>query len=154
MPAAFGSGLGIPGKRSSQCFPGGVSVNQLNLMFEPGLGERYESLRECVAAQVYAAGHGRVAGQLDLSPSKLTEKLAGMDSGGATRGMTLDELETYIQKRGDVTPILYLAAKYCRDPKVVQAEALGALAALAERLPGLLSAAGLQPATASARRAR
>lgn len=127
-------------------------MNQLSLVFEPGLGERYETLRECVAAQIYATGHGRVAGRLDLSPSKLTEKLAGIDSAGNTRGMTLDELELYISKQGDVTPILYLAAKFCRDPKVVQAEAMASLAALAERLPGLLAAAGVQPAMARGRR--
>lgn len=152
MPDIFRSGLGNSWERMFPAFPEVHPVNQLNLVFEPGLGERYESLRECVAAQVYASGHGRVAGRLDLSPSKLTEKLAGMDSAGNTRGMTLDELEAYIAKQGDVTPVLYLAAKYCRDPKVIQAEAMASLAALAERLPGLLSAAGLQASQARPRR--
>lgn len=125
-------------------------MNQLSLMFEPGLGERYASLRECLAKEIYSKGHGRIAGRLDLAPSKLTEKLAGMDSAGNVRGMTLDELENYIQVEGDVTPILYLAAKYCRDPKVVQAEAMAKLASVAEYLPALMQAAGIVPPTVPA----
>lgn len=120
-------------------------MNQLSLMFEAGLGERYASLRECLTTQIYSRGLVKVAGKMDLSPSKLTEKLAGIDSGGATRGMTLDELEDYITQHNDVTPVLYLAAKFCRDPNVVQAEAMASLTALAERLPALLAAAGLSP---------
>lgn len=122
-------------------------------MFEPGLGERYASLRECLTTQVYSRGLVKVAGGLDLSPSKLTEKLAGIDSGGAKRGLTVDELEAYIEKYGDVTPILYLAAKFCRDPKIVQAEAMASLAALADRLPALMAAAGLSAPQARSRRA-
>jgi hypothetical protein len=83
---------------------------------------------------------------MDLSPSKLTEKLAGSDSGGKPRGMTVDELETYIQRTGDISPVHYLADKYLRDPAVAQQEALAKLASLAEVLPALMAAAGLQPA--------
>lgn len=118
-------------------------MNQLSLAFEPGLGERFAKLRECLATQIYQRGLVRVAGRLDMAPSKLTEKLAGMDAGGKPRGVTLDELEEYIEREKDVTPILYLAAKYCRDPNVVQAEAMASLASIAERLPGLMAAAGL-----------
>ncbi len=128
-------------------------MNQLSLMFEPGLGERYASLRDCVTTQVYQKGLVKVAGQLDLSPSKLTEKLAGIDSGGNLRGMTLDELERYLAAYGDVTPVLYLAAKYCRDPRAIQAEATAALTALLERIPGLAAAAGLSTLPARARKA-
>lgn len=121
-------------------------MQQLTLHLEPGLARRNRSLRDHMATRVYARGLVDVAGKMDLSPSKLTEKLAGADSGGKPRGMTLDELEAYIERTGDVSPVHYLADKYLRDPAVAQQEALAKLAALAEVIPGLMAAAGLQSA--------
>lgn len=122
-------------------------MDQLNISFEPGLPERHGSLRECMAVQVYQKGLTSVAGKLDLSPSKLTEKLAGTDSSGRNRGMTIDELEEYIDRYNDPTPIHYLVAKYLRDPVVQQQQALASLAKLAEQLPALMAAAGLAQKT-------
>lgn len=122
---------------------------QMTLSFEPGLAARHLSLRDCMVQQVYARSHGRVAALLDMAPSKLTEKLAGVDSSGKPRGMTLDEFERYLEKSGDPTPIYYLLDKFLRDPGVVQQEALDRLAMLADQLPALLAAAGLQPAKRS-----
>lgn len=119
---------------------------QLTLSLESGLAERHLTLRDCMVQQVYQRGHGRVANLLDMAPSKVTEKLAGVDSAGKTRGFTLDELERYIEKTGDTTPVLYLAAKYLTDPETARAEALANLARLADTLPALLSAAGLSTA--------
>ncbi len=120
-------------------------TSQMTLSFEPGLAERHLSLRDCMVQQVYQRGHGRVAASLDMAPSKLTEKLAGVDSSGKPRGMSLDEFERYIEKSGDLTPIYYLLDKFARDPGVAQQEALARLATLAETLPALLAAAGIQP---------
>ncbi len=80
-------------------------TSQMTLSFEPGLAECHLSLRDCMVQQVYQRGHGRVAASLDMAPSKLTEKLAGVDSSGKPRGMSLDEFERYIEKSGDLTPI-------------------------------------------------
>ena len=121
-------------------------MQQMTLHLEPGLAQRSRSLREHMATRVYARGLVDVAGRMDLSPSKLTEKLAGSDSGGKPRGMTIDELETYIQRTGDISPVHYLADKYLRDPAVAQQEALAKLASLAEVLPALMAAAGLPTA--------
>lgn len=118
-------------------------MQQMTLTLEPGLAQRNRSLRDHLATHVYQQGLVTVAGKLDMSPSKLTEKLAGADSGGKPRGMTVDELETYMQRTGDVSPVLYLADKYLRDPAVAQQEALAKLASLAESLPALMAAAGL-----------
>lgn len=117
---------------------------QLSLVFEQGLSQRHMSLRECMATGVYQRGLGRVAGQIDMAPSKLSEKLAGGTD--RKRDIGLDEFEAYIAKSGDVTPIHYLADKYLRDPDVSQKEALMKLAGLAETLPALLAAAGLSGA--------
>ena len=126
-------------------------MQQLTLTLEPGLAQRNRCLRDHLATRVYARGLVDVAGKIDLSPSKLTEKLAGADSGGKPRGMTLDELETYIQRTGDISPVHYLADKYLRDPAVAQQEALAKLASLAEALPGLMAAAGLTTAKGKGR---
>lgn len=127
-------------------------MQQLSLTFEPGLAQRSRCLRDHMATRIYSRGLVDVAGKLDMAPSKMTEKLAGSDSGGKSRGMTLDELETYIQRTGDISPVHYLADKYLRDPAVTQQEALAKLASLAEVIPGLMAAAGLQ--VAPARRGR
>lgn len=125
---------------------------QLTLSLEPGLAQRHLTLRDCVLQQVYARGHGRVANLIDVAPSKLTEKLAGSDSGGKPRGMTLDELERYLERTGDPTPVLYLVDKFLRDPQAQQAEAMAALVNLAQTLPAMLAAAGLAPKQGRARR--
>lgn len=117
--------------------------SQLTIAYEPGLAERHLSLRDCMVAQVYQRGHGTVAAKLDIAPSKLTEKLAGVDSGGKPRGMTLDEFERYLDRTGDLTPVYYLLDRFARDPDVAQQEALARLAQLADALPALLAAAGL-----------
>lgn len=117
--------------------------SQLTIAYEPGLAERHLSLRDCMVSQVYQRGHGAIAAKLDIAPSKLTEKLAGVDSSGKPRGMTIDEFERYLDKTGDLTPIYYLLDRFARDPDVAQQEALARLAALADALPALLAAAGL-----------
>lgn len=114
---------------------------QMALVFEQGIAERHISLRDCVAAGVYHRGLGRVAGQIDMAPSKLSEKLAGGTD--RKRDIGLDEFEDYLRKTGDISPIHYLADKYLRDPNVAQQEALSHLAELAATLPALLAAAGL-----------
>lgn len=87
------------------------SPRQLSLSFEPGLAQRHGSLRQCMAAGVYSRGLVRVAGQVDMAPSKLSEKLAG-GAGDRKRDIGLDELERYLDTSGDQTPILYLVDKY------------------------------------------
>lgn len=128
-------------------------MQQMSLSFEPGLSARSRSLREHLATQVYQRGLTAVAGKIDLSPSKLTEKLAGADSGGKPRGLTVDELEAYIAATGDTSPVLYLIDKFLRDPTVQQQEALARFATALPALVALAEAAGLSMPT-SPRRAR
>ena len=122
------------------------NTSQMTLSFEPGLAQTHLSLRDLVTAKVYERGHGRVAALLDMAPSKLTEKMAGLDSSGKPRGMTLDEFERYLEKTGDLSPIYFLLDKFVRDPRATQGEALAKLAAIADTLPALLAAAGLSKA--------
>lgn len=119
-------------------------MQQLSLVFEPGLAKRSRSLREHLATRIYAHGLTAVAGKIDCSPSHLTEKLAGSSSDGKPRCVSVDELERFIAETGDVSPVHYLIDKFLRDPSALQQEALAQLASLAETLPGLLAAAGLK----------
>lgn len=144
MPPIFS---GVQGVSWVHVFPRntlkGNPMQQMSLTFEPGLAQRSRCLRDHLTGRVHNTGLVNVAGRLDLSPTRLTEKLAGCDSGGKTRGLTVDELETYIQKTGDVSPVHYLVDKYLRDPTASQQEAMAKLAALADSLPALMAAAGL-----------
>lgn len=114
---------------------------QLTLTLEPGASV-HPSLKACVAAGIYQRGIVAIAGKIDASPSHLSEALSGNDR----RKFDVDDLEAYIAATGDTTPIQYLIAKFLRDPGVAQAEAMQRLIVLADSLPSLLAAAGLQKA--------
>lgn len=111
---------------------------QLTLSFDPGLAERHRSLKSCVRERVYA--HLKplkvVAADMDLSESELSRKLA--DNPNDTRNLTCDDLEAYLEKTGDHTPIFYLIEKFA-----VSSEAKHAFAAaeLAKALPQILALA-------------
>jgi len=118
--------------------------SQLSLSFEPGLSAKHQTLRECVATGVYQRGLGKVAGQIDMAPSKLCEKL----SGGADRkrDIGLEEFEAYLQQTGDKTPVYYLIDKYLSDPSVRRDQAVARVTELLEALPAALAAAGISNA--------
>lgn len=118
-------------------------MRHLSITYQDGLTQRARSLREHMVGQVYQQGLVDVAGKMDLSPSKLTEKLAGADSGGKPRALTIDELERYISN-GDVSPIHYLIEKYLTCPQAAHGEAIAQLAELARALPALLERAGVK----------
>lgn len=85
--------------------------NQLTLSFEPGLGDRYKCLRECVASGVYRNGLGNTAIDLDIAPGNLSVQI----SDDPSRHFSVDSLERYIEKTGDTTPIYYLIDKFLSD---------------------------------------
>lgn len=114
-------------------------MTQMTLALDPGVSI-HPSLKACVPAGIYSRGIVAVAGKIDASPSHLSEALSGNDR----RKFDVDDLEAYITATGDTTPIQYLVAKFLRDPGVIQQEALTRLVGLAEIIPGLIAAAGLQ----------
>jgi hypothetical protein len=125
-------------------------TQQLTLSLEADVGQRYRSLLEVVAAGVYQRGVNRVAGAIDTSPSHLSEKLSG--GGERHRKFSVEDLERYIAETGDLTPIHYLAARYCRDPDVRQREAIEQLRELVPHLAALIDTAGLRQAPKRGRR--
>ena len=121
-----------------------------------GVGVGWTRERKCVTCHTnlpYLMARPKLAGDDGWKEVRkfLENDVASWSSGGKPRGMTLDELETYIQRTGDVSPVHYLADKYLRDPAVAQQEALAKLASLAEALPGLMAAAGLTTAKGKGR---
>ena len=83
-------------------------ATQLTLDFTPGLLDRHMSLRDCIAAGVYQRGLGRVAIDLNQAPGNLSVQL----SEDSSRNFSVDNLEKYIEKTGDTTPVLYLVEKF------------------------------------------
>jgi hypothetical protein len=116
-------------------------ANQLTLDFEPGLVERYGSLRECIATGVYQRGLKRVAIDLDQAPSNLSVQL----SEDPSRHFSVDSLERYIDATGDKTPVLYLIEKYFADQNAKQDAAQAELMNMLAALPGLMKRAGVKP---------
>lgn len=127
-------------------------MQQLSLVFEPGLAARSRSLREHCGVRMYAYGLPQVAHLIDASTSHLTEKIAGSSTDGKRRCLTVDDLEAYISGSGDLSPIHYLIDKFMRDPQALQAEAMAALAKIADQLPALMAAAGCSTKPGRARR--
>jgi hypothetical protein len=116
-----------------------ISPAQLTLNFEPGLIDRYGSLRECVATGVYQRGLKRVAIDLDQAPSNLSVQL----SEDASRHFSVDSLERYIEKTGDKTPVLYLVERFLapelQNKGIKQVEAMKAqLQAMLQQLDGVV----------------
>lgn len=113
--------------------------SQLVLDFEPGLVERYGSLRECVATGVYQRGLKRVAIDLDQAPSNLSVQL----SEDPSRNFSVDALEQYIAKTGDLNPIYYLAEKFLSDRDAKQEAAQAELLRQFATLTTLMKKAGV-----------
>ena len=97
------------------------------------------SLRDCIASGVYQRGLGRVAIDLNKAPGNLSVEL----SDDPTRHFSVDSLEVYITKTGDVTPIHYLIGKFLQDRLNDKTAAISQMAPLLAQLAPLMRQAGL-----------
>lgn len=121
-------------------------MEQLTLHFDTVL-DAHRDTRECFAGCVYRNGLKKVAGEIDVQPSHLSEMLSG------SRNLDIGLIEAYVEKFKDPTPILFLASRYLRDSSARQAAALAQLVATIQPLMPLMQAAGLvQPHVTPARR--
>ncbi len=111
----------------------------MQLDFEPGLIDRYASLRDCVATGVYQRGLKRVAIDLDQAPSNLSVQL----SDDTSRHFSVDSLEKYLEKTGDMSPIYYLVEKFLSDKANKRAAAVEQIQQLGPHLIELLRQAGI-----------
>jgi hypothetical protein len=116
-----------------------IKGNQMQLDFEPGLVERYGSLKDCVATGVYQRGLKRIAIDLDQAPSNLSVQL----SEDGSRHFSIDSFEKYLEKTGDMSPIYYLIEKFLADKANGKAAALEQIQALGPQMIELLRKAGI-----------
>lgn len=116
------------------------TMNQLTLPLELNLASEYRSLLDCVGSCVYAKGLARMAPKLDMSPSHLSEALAGGERG---RKFGLVEFEELL-KAGELKPLHYLVAKYLSDTEARRLAAVDRLLKIMEETPGLMATAGIK----------
>lgn len=109
--------------------------NQLTLELEPGLTDRFGSLRECMNACIYQHGLKRVAMDLDKAPGNLSRMLAG-DSG---HHFSIELMERYIQTQGDLTPVYYLIARYLGDQAQAEAATMKRVESLMAEVAALMA---------------
>lgn len=114
-------------------------TRQLTLDFEPGLLERHRHLRDCIATGVYRRGLSVTAIDLNESPGNLTNQL----SDESQRKFGVDDLERFLEKSGDYTPIYYLVEKFLHKPAAEHDAALSAIMPLLSQLAPMLKKAGL-----------
>jgi hypothetical protein len=112
---------------------------QLTLDFEPGLPDRFRTLRDFIAhrIQVQAKPAKTIAGDMDMSPSTLSRKLSPGD--GDTQRFNIDDLEHYIHVTGDTAAIEYLAAKFLCSDQSRKIRALARVESLSAELSGLVA---------------
>lgn len=94
--------------------------HQMTLNFEPGLSDQHESLKEFMRDEALPElwrtqkiPKKYVAADMELRPSELTRKLS--DNPNDKRNFTTDDLEKYLERFNDLSPIFYLLDKYAKD---------------------------------------
>ena len=116
-----------------------LSSSQLTLNFDPGLPERFPSLREYIAfrSSVNQKPAKSIAMDMDLSPSMLSRKLHPNE--GDTQRFNVDDLEHWIQASGDAASVVeYLSAKYLDTDSTRHARAIQQTEQLLAQLSALL----------------
>lgn len=109
-------------------------ATQLTLQLDSSLAERYRCVRDVVAAGVYQRGLKRIAPDLEMAPGNLSSALAGVE-----RHLSTDTMERYVETTGDVTPILYLVARFVGfDPEQLAAARSARIETLLTEVSALL----------------
>lgn len=116
-------------------------MRQLELNFEGGLTDRYETLLDCVEASVAGCGKQKksIAMDLDIQPSTFSRMFSLDDSGV---NFPLSKLPRLIEVTGDLAPIFWLVEKYCEGEDAKQKRALAEIPAALDRIQKLLKAVG------------
>lgn len=109
-------------------------MHQLSIDFNPDVTKAYPRLVDYIGARVHQIGRQQkaIAGDLDMAPSTLTQKLA-TPKGESGKKFNCDDLEEYLATQDDIEPIKYLIAKFVhkRAPKEIR-EQIKQLQALLE----------------------
>jgi len=92
-----------------------VPTQQMTLSLEPGLLQRYKSLRDCIHAAVLNDPRGMksVAADCDLSVSELSRRLS--PTPGDPRSLDVDVFVDILQSTQDFQPLRWLIARFLPD---------------------------------------
>lgn len=116
-----------------------VSGTQISLDLQPGLLQRYATLRECVhhSVQNDPRGPKAVAADCDLSVSELSRRLN--PSEGDPRSCDVNLMVQVMDSTGDLMPLHWLMARFLRDRETKRAAAVDQLAQLMPQIAALLA---------------
>lgn len=89
-----------------------MNSNVVTITIDRGLTQVHSSLRAVCAQGVYQRGLKAVALSINRDPGNLSRELA--DNG---RHLSVDSLERYIERTGDVRPVHYLIERYLLTAK-------------------------------------
>ena len=122
-----------------------VAGTNLTLQLEPGLVQRFRSLRECVHWTVLNDTRGlkAVAADCDISVSELSRRLH--PSEGDPRSLDVDLFVQVMRSTQDLTPLHWLMATFLQDEDTKRRSAVDQLSKLMPQIAALLDAAGAQP---------
>lgn len=124
---------------------------QLTLQLQPGISQRFKSLREVThwCALNHRGGIASIAAGVDMSPSQLARKLAGNDD-DPHRTLDIDDFVRVLTETGDYTPIYWLIDRFLPSDDQKRKAAVDQLSNLMPQLAALLAEAGV-PAKAGKR---
>lgn len=122
-----------------------VVAGNLTLELEPGLRQRFPTLRDCVHWTVLNDPRGikAVAADCDLTVSELSRRLAPTE--GDPRSFDVNLMVKVMRSTGDYTPIYWQMAEFLADDDTKHREAVSELRRMMPRLAQLLAAAGGDP---------
>lgn len=107
---------------------------QVTLTIDQGISRRHDSLRDVAKTGIYRHGLSRMAAELHIPAGNLCNQI----NGTGQRHLSVDSLEAYIAKTGDVSPIHYLVERFLVDRTDEQAAALAQATRLLAQLQPLL----------------
>ena len=119
-----------------------VAGSNLTLELEPGLLQRFRSLRECVHWTVLNDRRGlkAVAADCDISVSELSRRLHPSD--GDPRSLDVDLFVQVMRSTRDLTPLHWLMACFLEDEDAKRRSAVNQLSKLMPQIATLLADAG------------
>lgn len=119
-----------------------VVAGSLTLDLEPGLLQRFPSLRDCVHWTVLNDPRGikAVAADCDITVSELTRRLSPTEND--PRSFDVNLMVRVMRSTKDFTPIYFQMSEFLADDETKKREAVAELSKLVPRLSQLLAAAG------------
>ena len=129
-----------------------VASSQLTLELQPGIRQRFNSLRECLHWTVLNDPRGikAIAGDCDLSVSELSRRLHPSDDD--PRSCDVNLMVKVMHATGDLAPLHWLMSEFLQDEDAKRRSAVDQLSNLMPQIAALLAEAGVSQAKAGGRR--